>query len=209
MDKDVINALYLRWHKLVSRYCNETAVIETLWQDILTRYQEAHRAFHTLLHLHQIFLDLDKVECTDSMAFSVWYHDIIYKPSSNKNEQKSAVHAITALQHLNAPLDLQKNVKTMIEATHNHLSADDSSQYFLDADMAILGSAPSDYAKYLKALKVEYKNIPESLYKRGRKRFIMNTLAADRIYKSEHFFQHYEKQARINLTNEMARIQAR
>ena len=209
MDSEALDSLHLRWNQLASQYSDDKSIIDTLWQDILIRYQEPHRAFHTLSHLHHIFLDLDHVECTNSMAFAVWYHDIIYKPSSNKNEKKSAEHALAALQNLNVPLDMQHSVKNMIEATQNHHSDDIETQYFLDADMAILGSDASQYSEYLKALKIEYKSIPKMLYNRGRKRFIMATLAADKIYQSEYFHQRYEKQARNNLTNEMARIQAR
>ncbi|NRB41077.1 MAG: hypothetical protein HRU20_21835 [Pseudomonadales bacterium] len=59
----------------------------------------------------------------------------------------------------------------------------------------------------MKKLQKEFKAIPQLRFKRGR--FIMQTLAEPAIFKSEGFNARYERQARENLTNEMARIQAR
>lgn len=209
MDKDQLKLLQQRWQALASGYCSDSTIIEAYWKDILNRYQEPHRAFHTVNHLQYIFNELHTVECTDSMNFSVWYHDIIYKPGSNKNKKNSAIYATAALNHLSVPKNIQHNVKIMIEATQLHHSEDNQTQLFLDADMAILGSSSAQYSQYLKALKREFNSIPKVLYNRGRKRFIMQTLSAEKIFNSDYFGQRYEQQARENLTNEMARIQAR
>ncbi|NRB41080.1 MAG: hypothetical protein HRU20_21850 [Pseudomonadales bacterium] len=209
MNTETLNALALRWQGLASGYCDDALAIEAAWLDIQTRYQEPHRAFHTLEHLQHIFLDLDDIAVDNSTAFAVWYHDIIYKPGSSKNEARSASHAAEVLSALSVPLAMSTAVQTMILATQKHSSDDATTQVFLDADMAILGAAPAQYGLYLKNLQKEFKAVPKALFKRGRRRFIMQTLAEPAIFKSESFNARYERQARENLTNEMARIQAR
>ncbi|MFT6908328.1 MAG: putative metal-dependent HD superfamily phosphohydrolase, partial [Oleiphilaceae bacterium] len=73
---------------------------------------------------------------------------------------------------------------------------------FLDADMAIIGASEDVYERYTDKIKNEFAKVPSSLYQQGRKRFIENTLKAERIYQNDYFFDRYEKQARINLKKE-------
>jgi predicted metal-dependent HD superfamily phosphohydrolase len=93
----------------------------------------------------------------------------------------------------------------MIECTekHHNPKQDEHTQLFLDADMAIIGASEDVYERYTDKIKNEFTNVPSILYQQGRKRFIQNTLKAERIYQSDYFFDRYERQARLNLYNEL------
>lgn len=204
-DAAIHAALYARWQKQVQPLCADTALTDSLFNTIQTHYQEPHRAYHNLYHLDHLFKDLDNTHCTDAMAFAVWYHDIIYKPGSTKNETLSADIAEQALTRLGLPAPLIQHCKHMIEATYSHTQAghDIDTQLFLDADMAILGSPLTTYKRYVEKIASEFNNVPSFLFKRGRKRFIKKTLAQEAIYQTAYFSSKYEQQARINLHAEL------
>lgn len=197
--------LYARWQTLVNPLCQDIASTDKLFAQIRHCYEEPHRAYHGLQHLSHIFQDLDNVHCSEAMAFSVWYHDIIYKPGSSKNEKRSAAMAKKSLTCISASTALIEQCVNMIEATYTHKNPTNNidTQLFLDADMAILGTDPISYQAYLKKIAFEFKRIPPLLLKSGRKRFIKKTLAEPAIYKSNYFFEKYEQQARINLNLEL------
>ena len=209
------DALKLRWQALAANYCRDNSVINRCFDDISARYSESHRAYHTLEHLHQLFMQLENISSasgavsSDAIAFAVWYHDIIYKAGARNNEANSATVAGEALTLLAVPESLQQRVKAMIEATQHHQTDDAETQLFLDADMAILGAPAAEYRRYNKQLAIEFKKVPQLLYKRGRKRFIEKTLAEQKIFKTDGFNQRYEQQARENLYSELARMTAR
>jgi predicted metal-dependent HD superfamily phosphohydrolase len=104
------------------------------------------------------------------------------------------------------PAEMIEKVVYMIECTekHNNPKKDESTQVFLDADMAIIGASEDVYVRYTDKIKNEFANVPSILYQQGRKRFIENTLKAERIYQSDYFFDRYERQARLNLYNELS-----
>jgi len=77
---------------------------------------------------------------------------------------------------------------------------------FLDADMAILGSAPVRYQRYLEAVRQEYRNTPQMLFKHGRKQFLTALLKEEWIYHTDNFRQAFEKQAHVNIQEELERL---
>jgi predicted metal-dependent HD superfamily phosphohydrolase len=70
-------------------------------------------------------------------------------------------------------------------------------------DLSILGASQSVYQLYCNAIRKEYKNIPWLLYKRGRKRFLQETLKRTHIFLTKEYQDRYEKQARMNMQEEL------
>jgi predicted metal-dependent HD superfamily phosphohydrolase len=89
-------------------------------------------------------------------------------------------------------------------ATKNHdLSDDGDTNFFTDADMAILGSGNGEYHQYSTMIRKEYKFYPDFVYKPGRQKILQTFLQMAHIYKTGHFRNLYEEQARKNITNEL------
>jgi len=56
--------------------------IDRLWQDIVTRYGEPQRAYHTLNHIEQLLVQFENIKHHLSephiIALALYYHDAIY-----------------------------------------------------------------------------------------------------------------------------------
>ncbi|MEO1764559.1 MAG: hypothetical protein AAFR83_21960, partial [Cyanobacteria bacterium J06629_18] len=76
-------------------------------------------------------------------------------------------------------------------------------QILLDADLAILGSNPTEYSKYTNAIRQEYIWVPETEYFAARKKILENFLQRKNIYLTQFMQQTREKVARINLETEI------
>jgi predicted metal-dependent HD superfamily phosphohydrolase len=75
---------------------------------------------------------------------------------------------------------------------------------FLDADLAILGSAPARYDEYAAQIRREYAHIPAALFRSGRASLMRAFLARPRIYATEEFRERFEAQARANIERELS-----
>ncbi len=209
--------LKARWDKFNSVFKLNASTSKKLWSEIVHHYDDKNRAYHNLEHLEDLFqkMDMYKNELSDkkAIAFSIWYHDIIYNPLSKKNEEKSAAYCIKRLQEIGLSLDFQQKVFKLICSTKTHTfenwkqDADKTDNAFLlDFDLSILGSDPKTYEDYVAKIRKEYKRVPSILYKPGRKKVLQHFLEKDRIFKTDLFYQLYEKKARENIQAELERF---
>jgi predicted metal-dependent HD superfamily phosphohydrolase len=194
--------------QLVNKYSKDKELATNLWLEIFTKYSEPKRQYHTIDHLQAIISDLnevkEKVTDWDTILFAVFYHDIIYKASSSTNEADSAKLALQRLSEIGYPADKLAKCANMIIATKQHeLSEDSDTNYLTDADLAILGSNQYDYQKYTEQIREEYSIYPDFMFNNGRKKALQHFLQMGTIYKTEHFIKKYEKQARVNIKNEL------
>jgi predicted metal-dependent HD superfamily phosphohydrolase len=141
---------------------------------------------------------------SDASVFSLFYHDIVYRPLRGDNEEQSARIARQRLGSLGLTGDIIALCEKMILATKKHLFADHASiNAFLDADLAILGATPDLYHRYSINVRKEFGAIPDFVYKPGRKKVLRHFLSMASIYKTPYFQNHYEAQARNNMENEL------
>jgi predicted metal-dependent HD superfamily phosphohydrolase len=144
----------------------------------------------------------------DTTLFAVFYHDIIYKASSSTNEADSAKLAMQKLSEIGYPAEKIAKCASMILATKQHdLSEDNDTNYFIDADLAILGSSQYDYQKYTQQIREEYSIYPDFMFNNGRKKALQHFLQMGTIYKTDYFSKKYEKAAKENLENELKELQ--
>lgn len=193
---------------LVNKYSNDSQLATNLWLEIFTRYSEPKRHYHTISHLEAIITNLkevqQKIEDWDTVLFAVFYHDIIYKASSSTNEEDSAKLAMQKLNEIKYPAEKIAKCANMILATKAHeRSEDNDTNYIIDTDLAILGESPYEYQKYSEQIREEYTIYPDFMYNTGRKKALQHFLQMEAIFKTEHFITKYEKQARINILNEL------
>lgn len=189
-------------------YTEDRDLINSLWQEIETQYSEKGRHYHNLLHLENMFLELETVKSTigdlTAISFSVFYHDVIYDATSKSNEEKSALFAADRLQKLDLDQNIISKVSEQILATKSHQKAvDTDTNYLLDADLAILGKELSVYMEYTRQIRKEYSIYPDLLYKPGRRKVLRHFLELENIFKTEKFRDQYELQARENIAEEL------
>lgn len=194
--------------ELCSKYSSDKRIITEYWIEIEKSYSHKSRHYHNLFHLENMIMELrseqNAIEDYDSMLFSIFYHDFIYKSTSKDNEEKSAEYAKSRLGKLNYNVVLINKIYNQILATKSHkLSNQKDTNYLLDSDLSILGKSWNEYELYIKQIRNEYSIYPDFLYNPGRKKVLKHFLMFDRIYKTEHFRDKYEKQARENISKEI------
>jgi predicted metal-dependent HD superfamily phosphohydrolase len=196
------------FEQLFKKYDSSNELKEELWVEIEEHYSRPSRHYHNLSHLENMFSQLKEVRLQikdwDAIVFALFYHDIIYKTSSNNNEERSAELAISRLLQTEFPPEQINKCKEAILATKVHEeSVDADINYFTDADLCILGMNWSTYSIYTNNVRNEYALYPELLYKPGRKKVLKQFLSMNRIFKTDFFYSKFEQQAGKNVLSEL------
>src|SRR5215216_5078365 len=95
--------------ELIQHYADNDKLAEDFWKEIEEQYTAKTRHYHNLSHLSDLIRELGEVkeETGDwtTILFAVFYHDIIYKPSRNDNEERSAEVARKRLTGISYPAE--------------------------------------------------------------------------------------------------------
>ncbi len=197
-----------QFEQLCSLFTNDQHLANSLWKEIETKYSEKGRHYHHLLHLENMFRELEAVKSNISdftaISFSVFYHDVIYDASSKTNEEKSAAKAEKRLTELHADKNNISIISEQILATKLHQKSDhEDTNYLLDADLSVLGKDFKTYLEYTQNIRKEYSIYPDFLYKPGRKKVLKHFLELESIFKTNYFKDKYESKARENIAKEL------
>ena len=185
---------------------------EAIYADLIARYGEAHRHYHTLRHLTEV---LDAVEWLgDDLAdrpvteAAAWFHDAVYDPGSSDNEAVSAALASAALTDAGVDDHRVARVGELVLATADHRAEADEPDtgVLVDADLSILGAGEGRYDEYRQAIRVEYGHLDDETYRAGRRRVLEGFLARARIFATARAQDALEDRARRNLAGELAEL---
>lgn len=196
---------------LAGNYSDDPRLVEELWAEIEEQYSGEKRHYHTLAHLENLLAELEKareniLDC-DAVLFALFYHDVIYNTLNGDNEEQSAGLAVKRMTTLGVPEERVMKCRAHILATKKHeVSPDNDTNLFTDADLSILGKEWEVYAEYCRNVRLEYSIYPDLVYKPGRKNVLKHFLQMERIFKTEHFFNLYEKPARSNIKSELEEL---
>jgi predicted metal-dependent HD superfamily phosphohydrolase len=201
----VLKETYIR---LLTNFTDDKSLTIDLWAEIEHNYSSKKRHYHTLSHLDNLLKQLlevkEKIENWETVLFTLYYHDIIYNTLKSDNEEQSAKLAEKRMKQINVPTEIIENCKSQILATKKHQdSSDIDSNYFLDADLSVLGQDTETYKVYFQNVRKEYSIYPDLIYNPGRKKVLKHFLELKRIFKTEYFYAKYENQAKQNLQTEL------
>lgn len=186
-----------RWHNLVARLNLFSA--QPILNNLIQRYGQPHRAYHNLKHIEALLKLLPE---ETELEFAAWFHDAIYDPKRNDNEEQSAALAEQQLTSLGIDQTLIGRVAGLILATKTHQTNDALMALFVDADLSILGAEPQTYDAYARAIRREYAWVSEADYHAGRSRVLQNFLKRERIFQTD-MFEGFEAKARENMEREL------
>lgn len=195
------------FENLIENYCHDHQLRLKLWDEIEIAYTSESRYYHNLHHLVSVYHELKAVEDQiydfDTILLH-FYHDFVYDPLESDNELQSAIVARERLAKVGFPILLIERCYEQIVATHgHHRSVENDTNLFTDADLSVLGKDWSIYLEYGQQIRKEYHAYPDEVYRIGRSKVLKHFLAMERIYKTAHFYQLYEKNARKNMQNEL------
>jgi len=204
----MINMLKETFVMLLTEYTDNTSLQKELWDEIEKSYSNENRYYHTLQHLNNLLEQLveikEKLKNWETILFTLYYHDIIYNSVESDNEEKSARFAENQMKKISVPTEIIEFCKKQILATKSHdQSIDPDTNFFIDADLSILGQNAEMYKEYKDAVRKEYSFYPNVIYNQGRKEVLSKFLKRDRIFKTDFFYKKYEATARMNIAEEI------
>jgi len=191
------------WRRCTSALVPRT-ITGSVFDQLLARYSESHRQYHTLQHLAECLAHVEAVrhlaEQPAEVEFALWFHDGIYDTQRHDNERQSADWARAVLQgHGAVPAAMQRIDELIMATCHSALPVTPDAQLLVDIDLSILGALPGRFAEYEAQIRQEYAFVPEDLFRQKRGEILRTFLARPVIYSTPHFQAALEARARGNL----------
>ncbi|RVU21436.1 hypothetical protein EOT10_25820 [Streptomyces antnestii] len=186
------------------------APAEAYADDLLGRWAEPQRRYHTTAHLKAVLDHVDELEehadDPDLVRLAAWFHDAVYLPERSTNEERSARLAERALNEAGLTDDQIQEVSRLVllTVTHDPAEGDRNGEVLCDADLAILAAPPEAYAAYAAAVREEYGFVPDEPFREGRAAVLRQLLSLPRLFRTPYGAEHWEGPARENLTAELA-----
>jgi predicted metal-dependent HD superfamily phosphohydrolase len=183
-----------------------------VFQDLVRRYGESHRHYHTLEHIDACLVWLDWFSgCADhaeEVELSLWFHDSVYSLSGRDNETQSAELARTHLGSLGLGGAAIDRIARHIEGTESHAASDRDSALVVDLDLSILGTRPKAFDAFEQQIRREYAHVPEPVYRDARRGILQGFLSRPQLYVSPPIRAELEASARANLQRRIAELHA-
>ena len=197
------------WCELGAR---DSPELRRLHDDVLGRYSEPHRHYHTYQHLAECF---EKVQDIISLAehpaevnIALWFHDVIYDTQRRDNEERSADWARAEARESGASAETAQRIHDLIMFTrHAAEPVGIDAQILVDADLSILGAEPARFQEYETQVRREYAWVPDAIFRSNRAKILKALLDRPRLYCTAHFRERYEAQARRNLQHSLGFLQ--
>ena len=183
--------------------------------ELITRYGEPHRRYHTMTHIEDCLAQVTaSTDFSDQqrrlMEVAIWFHDAVYDATRHDNEAESARLAVERLRAEGANQTFIDEVSRLIMLTAGHsVEPDDAiGARLVSIDLSILGAEPERYDTYAAAIRHEYGHVPEPLYRDGRAAILSRFLESEPLFADPILARRYETQARANLAREITSLTA-
>jgi predicted metal-dependent HD superfamily phosphohydrolase len=186
----------------------------TEWAAVVEAWSQPHRRYHGLAHLAAVLGVVGELahaaDDPDAVRLAAWYHDVVYDPRRDDNEQVSAERARAGLRGLVGADRVERVVRlVLLTAGHDPAPGDADGAVLCDADLAVLASPPARYAAYASAVREEYAHLPDEVFLPGRAAVLEHLLALPALYRVPDVAAEWEPRARANLTAELSLLRAR
>jgi len=196
-----------RFRALVGRVGGDPELAAPVFDRVRTAWGSERRSYHCVEHLVDCLRELDgagaRVPSADLAELALWYHDVVYEPRAQDNEERSAEMLLHDACALEIPNDSAAVAAEIVRAT-THASDPIGSNRFalhlvLDIDLSILGRDVLRFMDYEYGVEEEYSPSSILAFRIGRGRFLASLLAQPRIFHTEYFRARYERSARSQI----------
>jgi predicted metal-dependent HD superfamily phosphohydrolase len=167
------------------------------------------RYYHTIRHLMVMLEDVRQFHLglidRTKLEFAIFFHDVVYDVTSNRNEEDSADH----FRGFGAALGLEeKDIEEIYwlirVTTHQGSPQTKLEEIICDMDLKELGT--DRYIQNAIEVREEFAALSEQEWIEGRIKFLEFMLSKDTIFHTEEFKEIYEQKARENISNELTKI---
>lgn len=195
------------------RLSGDKRFVALVCNDIVKRYQEPHRAYHTLKHINECLDEFERVKSLlqnpDAVEMGILCHDAVYNVRSDDNEEKSAEFAKKIVKVLGlADLFGERVAELIIATKHDVPPSNFDAQVLVDIDLASLGYSEREFDRNTAKIRREYPWLTNEQFNKGRADFLKTLLPPNRpaIFLTPFFRDKYEEQARKNLFRAIAQL---
>ncbi|MFF4168803.1 hypothetical protein [Streptomyces sp. NPDC001744] len=217
MTAEEEHALLHRWNAtlLAARAGREGPDPAPYGRNLLARWAEPQRRYHTVDHLRSV---LDRVdELADQggeggelelVRLAAWFHDAVYRPDRSENEERSAALAGKALTEAGlTPREVTEVARlVLLTASHDPAEGDLNGETLCDADLAVLAGEPAAYDAYATAVREEYGFVPDDAFREGRAAVLRHLLGLPRLFRTPYGAAVWEEKARENVERELEQL---
>ncbi len=184
---------------------------QALFGELVDRYGEGHRCYHTALHIEHCLTELDRVRSAvpndDAAEMALWYHDAVYDPKASDNEYRSAeLFSDRAGDDLEPQFVADVRRLIMITEHGNRRPRREDERYVADVDLSSFGFAWPDFQRDSEKVRAEYPHLSNGEFASNHRRFLQSLLERSRIYATEVFYRRYETRARENISRLLATL---
>jgi predicted metal-dependent HD superfamily phosphohydrolase len=202
------------WHHVVGEGHPEAL------DHLLGCHRQPHRRYHTATHVMWVLRHIDAIvrgglpvregEWFDITAvqLAALFHDAVYVPTRTDNEALSAELAARRAAEFGWPAVRCAAVHRLVLATAHHTPTSLDEEVLIDADLAILGADPNEYAAYAAGVRAEYRHVATPQWRVGRAQVLRTFLATPVVFHTDVMHRAREARARANLTAELASLQS-
>ena len=192
----------------------DSATSRTEWAAVVAAWSEPHRRYHDLGHLAAVLGLVGELEAAAAdpaaVRLAAWYHDVVYDPARDDNEEVSAGRARAGLRGLaDAERIAEVERLVLLTAGHDVDDGDANGAVLCDADLAVLASPPDAYAAYASAVREEYGHLSDAEFTAGRTAVLEHLLALPELYRLPTVAAEWTPRARANLTAELTLLRQR
>jgi predicted metal-dependent HD superfamily phosphohydrolase len=184
------------------------ADVRAAGRELLTRWAEPHRHYHTVAHLRAVLDEVDALGGSPVVRLAAWWHDAVYDPRApgDANERTSADLAARTLAGLGVPAPARDEVARLVLVTADHAPGpgDRAGGLLCDADLAVLAAPPRAYDAYAEAVRREYAHLPDEAFRAGRAAVLRRLLTLPALYRTA--VADREARARANLSRELRHL---
>lgn len=212
MEKLLLKEL---WQKSWSR-CYILSGGDETWKLLESVYNQKGRYYHNLCHVRNClkWLELYKHEAAIleqwqylAVEIALWFHDAVYDPQRNDNEEKSSQLFLEIADSLMIDVGLKERISHLILLTKGRaIAASTDEQLMLDCDLSILGAPAAEYDVYAINIRREYIFVEERVYREKRSQILQQFLERSHIFQLPFFREKLEERARINVRHEIERL---
>ncbi|MFD6950638.1 metal-dependent phosphohydrolase [Nocardiopsis sp. TSRI0078] len=182
--------------------------------ELLGRWSEPHRRYHTLTHLEAtlraVGLLRNEARDADRVRYAVWFHDAVYEGVPGRDERESAELAERLLSLMGAGPAFAREVARLVGVTATHRPGrwDADGAVVCDADLSVLAAPADEYLAYTTAIRAEYRHVPDEEFRAGRAGVLRSLLEAPHLFHTPFGRAHWEARARVNMLAELDRLEA-
>jgi predicted metal-dependent HD superfamily phosphohydrolase len=171
--------------------------------------------YHTPFHVLSIlsFAQKNEISLEDWELLAIFYHDVIYRPTSKRNEVNSIQFMLSLLSDTGISSELLSKAANGIQATAMHLDndVDPNAEKLLDLDLHTFTYEPEAFGKVNESVKMEFyrendknfKGYTKLEYLNGRRSFLNKLNSKKSFFRTPWFKENFENIAKQNLKNEI------